>query len=122
MIARGTHDRSPPVRLTTQQAQDLLADHLARYRRLSYQKLARRIGRSATDPNYPEVVHAQTPAGAEYAIKTIIVWDDAEQRNIRVMADLTAYPQVCLLGFIPIFVPDAVDSFILAPDGVFVGE
>jgi hypothetical protein len=120
MVAHGTHHGTP--RLSPSQAEALLAAHLASYRRLSYAELERRIANSRTDSNYPEVVHGQTSAGAEYTIKTIIVWDASAGGHIRVMADLTAHPQICLMGFIPIYVPDAVDSFIRAPNGAFVGE
>ena len=120
MVASGTHHRPP--RLDAQQAEALLAEHLASYRRFTYAELQRRIVASATDPNYPEVVHRQTPEGSEYTIKTIIVWDAHPGGAIRVMADLTAHPQARLLGIIPLFVPDAVDSLLVAPDGSFVGE
>lgn len=120
MVASGTHHRPP--RLDAQQAEALLAEHLAGYRQLTYAELERRIAASATDPNYPEFVHRQTPDGAEYTIKTIIVWDAHPGGAIRVMVDLTAHPQACLLGIIPLFVPDAVGSLLVAPDGSFVGE
>lgn len=49
-------------------------------------------------------------------------WDDKPNGAVRVFGDLSLHPQKPLLGSIPICTPDVTDSFIMSPDGNFVGE
>jgi hypothetical protein len=50
------------------------------------------------------------------------VWDGKPHGDVRVCGDLSAEPQRQLLGFIPIYIADVTDSFIMSPDGRFVDE
>jgi hypothetical protein len=51
-----------------------------------------------------------------------VCWDDKPNAEVRVLGDLSAEPQRPLFGFIPIYTPDVADSFIMTPDGQFIGE
>jgi len=50
------------------------------------------------------------------------VWDGKPHGDVRVCGDLSAVPHQTLLGFIPVYVSDVTDSFIMSTDGRFVGE
>ena|SRR5687767_345403 len=90
------------------EAKALLASELQKYRTLSYTELRERIG---SEDDYV----AAAPSGREYGIEIDFFWDDWLKRDIRVMGMIddgsTRYTRRPL-----------VDSFILAPDGHFVGE
>lgn len=58
--------------------------------------------------------------GTSYQLEFEAFWDDKPGGNIRVIGDLSAEPQIPLLGFI--YRPDCADCFIMRPDGTFIGE
>jgi hypothetical protein len=91
------------------EARSILAEHLARYRSRSYAALAAwaREGRIDT----PEAVG---PSGTRYQIEVQFFWDGKPEKDVRVCASIDD-------GGIRAFVPLS-DSFILSPEGNFVGE
>ena len=91
------------------EARNLLSEKLAEYRALSYATLASRI--AARDVDCTQVVG---PSGVEYQIEVQFCWDDRPSGNIRVIG---AIDDGGLRAFVPL-----CDSFIMAPDGRFVGE
>ena len=102
----------------------ILAQHLAKYRAWSYQQLAERVERG---PFWKlrdglEQVEGTAPDGTRYQMEFNVFWDDKPNAEVRVLGDLSAEPQKPLFGFIPIYTPDVTDSFIMSPDGQFIGE
>ena len=97
----------------------ILERHLKLYRDQTHDELAARLEQSH---DHLDVTYGTTSDGTKYTIETNVLWDDHSKREIRVMADLTTENVGCLLGIIPIYTPNVADSFILAPNGMFVGE
>jgi hypothetical protein len=91
------------------EARSILAEHLARYRSRSYAELATWIRESRIDT--PQAV---APSGARYQIEVQFFWDDTPNGNVRVYASID---DGGMLAFLPI-----TDSFILSPEGSFIGE
>ena len=91
------------------EARNLLSEKLAEYRALSYSHLASRI--DTCDVVCVEVVG---PSGVEYQIEVQFVWDGQSGGDVRVLGSIDD-------GGWRAFVP-LCDSFIMAPDGRFVGE
>ena len=89
------------------EAKSLLSQELSRYRELPYAELFSLIDHS-------ETVERTAPSGVHYQIEMQVFVDDVSLQTLRVM------------GFIDdggwrAFSPLS-DSFILSPDGSFVGE
>lgn len=59
---------------------------------------------------------------SEYHLEFNVFWDDRRGGNVRVCGDITTPPQAPFRPILPIQTPDATDSFIMAPDGRFIGE
>jgi hypothetical protein len=90
------------------EARDLLLEELARYRRLSYEELAKLVGANA-------VSEVRGRSGADYTIEVDVVWDSDSLGKIRVMGGIDD-------GRLPgAFFPLSED-FLLSPDGTFLGE
>jgi hypothetical protein len=87
----------------------ILAEHLARYRSRSYAELAAWARQSRTD-----TAEAAGPSGTRYQIEVQVFWDDKPEGDVRVGASIDD-------GGIRAFLP-LTDSFILSPQGQFVGE
>ena len=87
------------------EARAVLAQHLARYRARAYSDLVKLLGTNS-------VAEVRGPSGAEYQIE--IDWD-SDKVNLRVMGAIDD-------GRLPGALLPICDSFILAPDGRFVGE
>lgn len=100
----------------------LLAEHLDRFRSWSYGSLAAAIDRTREAHDCLGNVDGVFEDGTEYHMEFNVFWDDRRGGNVRVCADITTAPQRLALGFLPLFMPDATDSFIMAPDGSFIGE
>ena len=94
----------------------ILSERLSKYRLWSYAQLAEREGDSL------EHVDGIASDGTAYFMELEVFWDDKPGGNIRVIGNLSAEPQKPLLGFLPIYLSDVSDSFIMSPDGRFVGE
>ncbi len=108
--------------MNTEQKRRLLAQHLARFRTWTYDALVHEIER--TEREHDSLHHAEGvfEDGTEYQMEFNVFWDDRPGGDVRVCGDLCAEPQRRLLGFLPVYTPDVTDSFIMAPDGTFVGE
>lgn len=90
---------------------------MARYRSWSYTDLVRLVEQGCV-----ETAEGTDPDGTEYQLALQVFWDDQRHGNVRVVGDLCAEPQRRLFGFLPIYSPNITCSFIVAPDGSFVGE
>ena len=100
----------------------ILARQLARFRAWSYAQLAERVERDRVAHDCLEHIEGTAPDGTQYQIEFNALWDDKPNGDVRVCGSLSTEPQKPLLGFIPIYTPDVSDSFIMSPDGRFVGE
>lgn len=90
-----------------QEAEALLRGKLGEYRVLPYSELAARIDTG----DYCTVPGASSP---EYQLEIQIFWDDDAGKNVRVIGSID---DGGLRAFFPL-----TYSFIMAPDGTFVGE
>ena len=91
------------------EARTLLLEHLALYRKYSYGDLLKLMGNNS-------VAVVRGPSGTEYQIEIDILWDSPRDKvNIRVLGAIDD-------GRLPGALKPLSDSFILAPDGKFVGE
>ncbi len=90
------------------EAQKVIDEHLASYRTRKYSELAPLVGDTIG-------FQAIAPSGIEYNVEVMLVWDNFEGGNIRVMVavDDTRSPS----WFHPMS-----DDFIVAPDGSFADE
>ena len=100
----------------------LLAKHLAPFRTWSYEALVAEIDRTRKAHDCLHHTDGVFDDGTEFHMEFNVVWDDKPGCNVRVFAEIATTPQRPMFGFIPVFTPDAMDSFIMAPDGTFVGE
>ncbi len=91
------------------EARTVLAQQLAKYRQYSFGDLTKLIGVNS-------VVQVRGPSGAEYQIEIEVMWDSLRDKtDILVMGAIDD-------GRLPGALSPLCDSFILAPDGKFVGE
>ncbi len=97
-----------------------LAKHMEEFRCWTYDSLATQIDRTRRDNECLRYLQGVFDDGTEYQIEFNVFWDDQRDGDLRVCGDLTCSPQRGLLGFLPIFVPDVTDSFIMRRDGTFV--
>lgn len=104
------------------EAHKILREQLSKFRAWSYAQLAERVERDRQAHDCLEHVEGVAPDGTQYQMEFQAVWDGKPHGDVRVCGDLSAEPQRPLLGFIPIYVSDVTDSFIMSPDGRFVGE
>lgn len=108
--------------MTKDEMRKLLSEHLAKYRSWSYAQLAERVEHTRQACDCLEHIEGDASDGTPYQIELQAFWDDKPHGNIRVSGNLSAEPQRPLLGFLPIYIPDVIDDFIMSPDGRFVGE
>jgi hypothetical protein len=80
---------------------------LGEFRVLPYSELVARIGTE-------EHVAVVGASGADYQLEVRILWDDGPGGNVRVIGSID---DGGLRAFFPL-----TNSFIMAPDGTFVGE
>lgn len=91
------------------EARVVLTHHLAAYRGYSYDELTKLIGTNS-------IVEVRGPSGTDYQIETEVIWDSLREKvNILVMGAIDD-------GRLPGALLPLCDSFILAPDGTFVGD
>jgi|CXWL01.1.fsa_nt_gi hypothetical protein len=100
----------------------LLAEHIARFRTWTYAALAAEIDRTCKEHDCLHHIEGVSDDGTEYQMEFNVFWDDKRGGNVRVCGDITTVPQRPLLGFLPVYTSDATDSFVMSPDGSFVGE
>jgi hypothetical protein len=93
--------------LDNDEAKSLLTSHLRSYRDRTYAELAALIGTV-------QVAQLAGAGGVEYQVEITFHWDDRSGGDIRVMGSID---DGGWRAFIPL-----CDSFIMAPDGTFVGE
>lgn len=89
------------------EAKSILERELSRYRGLSYSELL-----SLADQD--ETFERDSPSGVTYQVEVQVFFDDRAKRNLLVMGSIDD-------GGWRAFAPLS-DSFIMAPDGTFVGE
>ena len=92
-----------------QEARTLLAHEYETWRKQSYQQLVSLMGRDCC-----EHTDVAGPSGTMYQLEVNILWDGEAGRDVRVIISIDD-------GGWRAFVP-LTDSFIMAPDGSFVGE
>jgi hypothetical protein len=90
------------------EAMRIVQDRLATLRKLTPAELASRY---LDNPSTDEVTAA---SGTTYQIETQALWDDRAETNLRVMVSVDD-------GGWRAFAPLS-DSFIVAPDGTFIGQ
>src|SRR5687767_9594360 len=100
----------------------ILTNQLAKFRMWSYAQLAERVERDRVMHDCLEHIEGAASDGTEYQIEFNVFWDDKPLGDVRVCGSLSVEPQKPLLGFIPIYTPDVTDSFIMSPEGRFIGE
>ena len=100
----------------------LLAEHLAEFRAWSYDALAAEIDRTRKEHDCLYHTEGVFDDGTEWQMEFNVFWDDKRGGDVRVCGDISTEPQRRLLRILPIYLPDVTDSFIMAPDGSFVGE
>jgi hypothetical protein len=93
------------------EARAILDEEIGKLRKESYTELCKR-----RDNKEPEVKEITGKSGTEYCLEIICIWDDPKSSNgnLRVMCCIDD-------GGWRAFIPLG-DSFIMAPDGSFVGE
>ena len=91
------------------EARALLVTHLTSFRRRSYRELVGLMG----DVQVAEVLGE---SGREYQIEVEVVWDSLREKvNVLVLGAIDD-------GRLPGALTPLCESFIVAPDGTFVGE
>lgn len=91
------------------EASALLDKALARYREYSYAELRNMVGSNSA-------VEVRGSSRAEYQIEVDVMWDSPRDKtNIRVMASIDDGRFLAALN-------PLCDSFIMTPDGKFLGE
>lgn len=90
------------------EAREILTEALAPYRTQTYELLQRLIEEQ-------DLVSITADSGVEYELEFHAVWDDRPGGNIRVFGEIGDG------GWRTWFFPPC-ESFIVAPDGTFVGE
>jgi len=93
--------------MNKQEAKNILKMTLERCRARSYDDLLSALGNIDT-------FQVDGESGAHYQVEVEIFWDDKSEKNIRVFA---AVDDGGWRAFFPL-----ANSFIVAPDGTFIGE
>lgn len=96
--------------MDTKEASSILADHLARCTSRSYAELSAWVREGRIDT--PEVV---APSGHRYEIEVQFFWDGKPDGDVRVFGSISDGRGIH--AFVPL-----TDSFIMSPEGRFVGE
>jgi len=89
------------------EAQEILAKHLQKFRRSHYSALVKKI---KTHKTFAE----NGPSGVTYQLEFQFFWDDKPNGNVRVLGSID---DSGWRAFLPLS-----DSFIMSPDGAFIGE
>jgi hypothetical protein len=106
--------------MSTDEMREALVAYLATFRTWSYSQLSQRVERDVRTHECLDHFEGVASDGTPYQIESQAYWDDKRGGDVRVVANLSADPQKPILGFI--YRADASDSFIMAPNGQFVGE
>jgi hypothetical protein len=108
--------------MNTDEKQFLLAEHLDEFRKWTYEALVEEIDRTKKEHDCLRHIEGVYDDGTEYQMEFNVFWDGKRGGDVRVCGDITTAPQNPALGFVPVYTSDATDSFIMTPDGRFVGE
>ena len=108
--------------MNKREAKAILAEQVARLRRQSYSELRRYISKerfrigpiSFGGGENVEALEVTGESGAEYQLEIGAVWDDRPDGDLRIIVSIDD-------GGLRAFAP-LTESFIIAPDGSFVGE
>jgi hypothetical protein len=100
----------------------ILIERLETFRKWPYAQLADRVESDRTSHDCLEYVEGTGADGTPYQMEFNAFWDDKPRGNVRVVGDLSALPRRPLFGFVPIYLPDVIENFIMTPDGRFAGE
>jgi hypothetical protein len=94
--------------MDTEEAKKLLSNKLSEYRKLSYKQLVNKIDQRS------DRFEVAGESGVIYQIVIRAVWDDKQDKDVRILGSIDdgGWRSFSPLG----------DSFIVAPDGSFVGE
>jgi len=92
------------------EARSILSEYLARYRARPYAELAAWVKEHRIDE--AEIV---APGGTPYHIEVNFLWDNRRNGNVRVIGAIDD-------GSMRTFIFPLSDSFILSPEGRFIGE
>ena len=102
-------DGGSATRMDKSEARAILATQLASFRMRSYGDLVNLMGEV-------QVTEVSGKSGAEYQIEIEVMWDSPREKvNVRVIGAIDD-------GRLPGALAPLSDSFIVAPDGTFVGE
>ena len=93
--------------MNNEEAAAILRDHLQTYRRRSYAELVALLGK-------PQMTTAEGSSGAKYQLEVEVHWDDRPGRNIRALGAIDDGGRRALKPL--------THDFILASNGVFIGE
>lgn len=93
--------------MNTEEARTLLASELSAWRARPYADLVSQM-------KEPFAFEIEATSGARYQVEIEVFWDDKPEGNVRVIGSIDD-------GGWRAFAPLS-DSFIMAPDGSFVGE
>jgi hypothetical protein len=93
--------------MNNKEAKNILKEELKKFRSTSYTALRNRLGEI-------DSIEIKGQSGAKYQIEIQIIWDGDQDSNIRVIGSID---DGGLRAFFPL-----TESFIMAPDGSFVGE
>ncbi len=95
--------------MTQTEARAILAQQLAADRERTYKDLVELVGTNS-------VLEVRGPSGAEYQIEIEVMWDSPRDKaDVRVLGTIDD-------GRLPWAIVPMCDSFIMAPDGRFIGE
>lgn len=108
--------------MDTEEKQFLLAQYLDEFRKWKYEALVAEIDRTQNEHDCLRHIEGVCADGTEYQMEFNVFWDGKRGGDVRVCGDISTAPQNPVLGFVPAYTSDATDSFIMAPDGRFVGE
>ncbi len=92
------------------EAHSILTQHLGRFRTRSYAELASWVRDAHT-----EIIQAGGESATHYEVEIQFFWDDKPDGNVRVLGSISDGRGIRAL--VPL-----TDSFILSPEGRFVGE
>ncbi|MCX6923195.1 MAG: hypothetical protein NT154_08300 [Verrucomicrobia bacterium] len=95
--------------MNKKEAHSILAEHLTGIRSRSYAELVSWMSERRND-----TLEVVAPSGTRYCIEVQFFWDDKPNGDVRVVGSIDD-------GGIRAFLP-VTDSFILSPEGRFVGQ
>src|SRR5258708_2844030 len=105
--------------MTDDEKREILLEHLAKFRAWRYADF---VGAARNGGGHLELVEGMATDGTPYALNFDVFWGDKPNGDVRVCGYLYGIPQKPLFGFLAISLADVADSFIMSPEGRYVGE